>query len=149
MLNSSRCYDILGVQKNASLKEIKHAYRNLSLRYHPDKSKNDEDGEKFKEINNAYQFLKREHKKSNKNSFKAAESAHAEFWKFYDKKMNEEFQFHQQKNYSDFKRNFGTNFHEPHSPNQEKPISQKTTHFLLYGGLALMAVWIFLSEFLQ
>ena len=148
MLNSSRCYDILGVQKNASLKEIKQAYRALSLRYHPDKNKNNNDGQKFKEITAAYQFLRQEQKKINKKSHDAAESAHAEFWKFYDKRMNEEFESTQQRNFSNFRHSFGTNF-EPHSPNQEKPISQKSTHFLLYGGLVLVALWIIVSEILK
>jgi len=34
-------YQILGLQDTASLNEIKHAYRTLSLKYHPDKNKND------------------------------------------------------------------------------------------------------------
>ena len=32
-------YDILGVKRNASLKEINKQYRKLSLKYHPDKYK--------------------------------------------------------------------------------------------------------------
>ncbi|HSF27633.1 MAG TPA: DnaJ domain-containing protein, partial [Nitrosopumilaceae archaeon] len=38
MLSSSDCYEILGIQKGASQKEIKTAYRKLSLRYHPDRN---------------------------------------------------------------------------------------------------------------
>jgi len=33
--------------------------------------------------------------------------------------------------------------------NREKPISQKTTHFLLYGGLGVVALWIILNEILR
>lgn len=47
-------YDILGVEKNASEKEIKKAYRNLSKKHHPDKGG---DEEKFKEISEAYSVL--------------------------------------------------------------------------------------------
>jgi DnaJ-class molecular chaperone len=46
-------YSILGVQKSASEREIKRAYRKLSLQYHPDKNPGDEQAQqKFMEIGN-------------------------------------------------------------------------------------------------
>lgn len=51
-------YKILGVERNASLDEIKKAYRRLALKYHPDRNPGDKQAEeKFKEINEAYQVL--------------------------------------------------------------------------------------------
>ncbi len=53
-------YEILGVKKNASLDEIKKAYRELALRYHPDRvpqEQKKEAEEKFKEISEAYAVL--------------------------------------------------------------------------------------------
>lgn len=51
-------YQILGVDNNASLKEIKAAYRKLAHRYHPDKSPALENAEeKFLEIASAYEVL--------------------------------------------------------------------------------------------
>ena len=50
-------YDILGVSKNASDKEIKKAYRNLARKYHPDVCKEEGAEEKFKQINEAYRVL--------------------------------------------------------------------------------------------
>ena len=51
-------YNILGVDKKASEKEIKKAYRKLATQYHPDKTKGDSASEeKFKEISEAYQVL--------------------------------------------------------------------------------------------
>ncbi|MEN6510928.1 MAG: DnaJ domain-containing protein, partial [Chloroherpetonaceae bacterium] len=51
-------YKVLGVSKNATLEEIKAAYKELAKKYHPDKNKQDPKAEeKFKEINEAYQVL--------------------------------------------------------------------------------------------
>ncbi|MGC8662576.1 MAG: molecular chaperone DnaJ [Candidatus Micrarchaeia archaeon] len=50
-------YNILGVSRNASTDEIKKAYRELALKYHPDRNKSKEAEEKFKEINEAYAVL--------------------------------------------------------------------------------------------
>lgn len=51
-------YKILGLNKNASEKEIKKAYRKLARKYHPDVNPNDKDAEqRFKEINEANEVL--------------------------------------------------------------------------------------------
>ena len=41
-------YEVLGIPKNADEGEIKKAFRNLARQYHPDVSKTDGAGEKFK-----------------------------------------------------------------------------------------------------
>lgn len=51
-------YDLLGLKKNASEKEIKQAYRRLARQYHPDVNPGNKTAEaKFKEINAAYEVL--------------------------------------------------------------------------------------------
>ncbi|KPK57416.1 MAG: molecular chaperone DnaJ, partial [Gemmatimonas sp. SG8_38_2] len=52
-------YDILGIQRNADGNAIKKAYRQLALRYHPDRNPDDpESEEKFKEATEAYEVLR-------------------------------------------------------------------------------------------
>jgi curved DNA-binding protein len=51
-------YKILGVDRNASQKEIKKAYRKLARKYHPDVNPGDDTAEAhFKEINEAHEAL--------------------------------------------------------------------------------------------
>lgn len=55
---SKNYYEILGVDKKATDKEIKNSFRKLSVKYHPDKNEgNKEAEEKFKEIAEAYEVL--------------------------------------------------------------------------------------------
>ena len=55
--NSEDFYEVLGVPRNADNNAIKKAYRKLSLKYHPDKNKEDTAEEIFKKISYAYQIL--------------------------------------------------------------------------------------------
>ena len=51
-------YNILGVSKNSTEKEIKQAYRKLARKYHPDVNPGDHEAEdRFKEINEAHEVL--------------------------------------------------------------------------------------------
>lgn len=58
-------YKVLGISKDSDAAEIKKAYRKLAMKYHPDQNKDNPDAEaKFKEINEAYDILKDEQKRS-------------------------------------------------------------------------------------
>ncbi len=63
-------YEILGLSKDATPEQIKKAYRQKALKYHPDKNPGDETAEaKFKEAAEAYEVLSNPEKKSRYDQF--------------------------------------------------------------------------------
>ncbi len=65
MASKKDYYEILGVGRNASADEIKKAYRQLAIKFHPDKNPNDPAAEeRFKEGAEAYEVLSNPDKKA-------------------------------------------------------------------------------------
>ena len=63
-------YEILGVTKNSTEAEIKKAYRQMAIKYHPDKNPDDKAAEeKFKEAAEAYEILSNPEKKQRYDQF--------------------------------------------------------------------------------
>ncbi|MFT5652512.1 MAG: molecular chaperone DnaJ, partial [Psychromonas sp.] len=59
------CYEVLGISRDATEKEVKKAYKRLAMKYHPDRtSGNDELEVKFKEVKEAYEILNDSQKKA-------------------------------------------------------------------------------------
>ena len=53
-MNKRDYYEVLGIDKSASEKELKSAYRKLAKKYHPDANTGDKQSEeKFKELSEA------------------------------------------------------------------------------------------------
>lgn len=64
-------YKILGVEKTASVDEIKKAYRQLAMKYHPDRNPNNKESEsKFKEAASAYEVLSDTEKRQKYDQFR-------------------------------------------------------------------------------
>ena len=57
MTQQKEYYHTLGVSRDASEEDIKKAFRQQALKYHPDRNQEPGADQKFKEINEAYQVL--------------------------------------------------------------------------------------------
>ena len=66
-MNSTEATQILMLNSDATFDDIKYAYRKLSLKLHPDRNKNEKDGRRFKNVLEAYHFLKDQNKLKNYN----------------------------------------------------------------------------------
>jgi molecular chaperone DnaJ len=62
-------YEVLGVEKGASVDDVKKAYRKLAMEYHPDRNKATDAEEKFKEISEAYAILSDAEKRQKYDQF--------------------------------------------------------------------------------
>ncbi|MGB0466229.1 MAG: molecular chaperone DnaJ [Pontibacterium sp.] len=58
-------YEVLGVSRDASDRDIKKAFRRMAMKYHPDRNPDDQSAEEsFKEVNEAYEVLSDAQKKA-------------------------------------------------------------------------------------
>lgn len=53
-VNNTKYYELLGVDKNVSMDDLKKVFRKMALKHHPDRGG---DTEKFQEIQQAYEVL--------------------------------------------------------------------------------------------
>ncbi len=57
-------YEVLSIDRNATEEKIKSAFRKLAFKYHPDRNRDNGAEGKFKEINEAYEVLSNQDKRS-------------------------------------------------------------------------------------
>ena len=68
-MNKRDYYEVLGVSKDASLNDIKLAFRRLAKKYHPDVNKAPDAKEKFQEVQEAYEVLSDENKRASYDKY--------------------------------------------------------------------------------
>ncbi len=62
-------YEVLGIDRSASLYEVRKQYIRLAFKFHPDRNPGDDSAlERFKKINEAYQILSDENKRAQYDS---------------------------------------------------------------------------------
>jgi len=72
-------YAVLGLQRDATIDDIKRAYRKLARKYHPDVSKEPDAEERFKEVGEAYEVLKDPEKRAAYDALGSDWRAHQDF----------------------------------------------------------------------
>ena len=111
-------YQLLGVPRDASEREIKKAFRKLAVKYHPDKNKAKDAEDKFREIAKAYEVLSDAEKRrrydqfgdEEGSGFGAGSAQHFDFNEFF-KDFDSHFSFHKSHGQQHNEQHFTNHFH--------------------------------------
>jgi curved DNA-binding protein len=131
-------YEVLGIQKNSSDDDIKKAYRNLAMKWHPDKEGGNE--ETFKEIAEAYETLSDRNKRRSydqQNSFHFDDSIFEDLIRGsgFNDMFNNRYGFHNGKG-SDVKANIMISLEEAYfGTTREIRIGLKTVNVNIEAGI--------------
>ena len=80
-MNQKDYYSVLWISKDASISDIKKAYKKKAMEFHPDRNKDNKNAEKkFKEINEAYQTLWDEKKRKSYDQFGNTDTMGGNYW---------------------------------------------------------------------
>ncbi len=125
-------YAILGVPQNATLEEIKAAYRKLAMQYHPDRNPGDAAAEeKFKEISEAYEVLSDPEKRRRYDQF-GMEGVRGQTWSTQGGVTIEDIFEHFGDIFGDF---FGGRTYQQRSSHQYRPRKGQDIRITLSLGL--------------
>lgn len=138
-------YEILGVSTQASLLEIKNAYKKLAFRYHPDQNPNDAKAEEmFKKINEAYHTLSDAQKRHfyDVKLGLTQEINYSYYYQEYQKKQEA-----QQQVRVEILRNFFRKYQEEQKAEEQEiqKINKKANFWIALGLILILAPAIFLT----
>lgn len=83
-------YTVIGLARDAAPDDIKHAYRRLARKYHPDVSKEENAEMRFKEITQAYEVLRVPEKRASYDQLKTSKDAGMNFRQAYGRNTRRE-----------------------------------------------------------
>lgn len=82
------CYDVLGVSRDVTKKDLSRVYRKLARKFHPDVYKEEDADMKFRAIATAYEVLKDdESRKDYDYMLDNPEEAYYHYWRFYKRRL--------------------------------------------------------------
>lgn len=125
-------YEVLGINKSSSKDDIKSAYRKKAMQYHPDQNQGNKEAEEiFKEVQEAYEVLSDDMKKSyydrNGVSSKQYQQQQQQRYNYYTTNSNDPFRNFADAHYANpFEEMFGnfSGFNQPNGP-PRKSMSEK------------------------
>lgn len=83
-------YTVIGLARDAAPDDIKHAYRRLARKYHPDVSKEKNAEARFKEIAQAYEVLRAPEKRASYDQLETSWDAGMDFRQAYGQNTRQE-----------------------------------------------------------
>jgi len=104
-------YEVLGISKNASEREIRKAYKKLALKYHPDRNKGKNTQKEFIEVSKAYEILKDPKKRKQYDTYGSEDDQQQEYDNEQQGEQGNENPYYQFKT-TDFGQGFKFNFNE-------------------------------------
>ena len=76
LIMNNNLYNILELKNDANINDIKHNFKKLALKYHPDKNKSIDANEKFNQIRIAYEILSNLDKKDKYDKMTSIKQKH-------------------------------------------------------------------------
>jgi len=112
-------YDILNLDKKATIEEINSSFRTLAKRYHPDLNKSHDAKDIFIQIYEAYSILKDERKRNiydehifNKDNYIKKETEQTNNYKQWKEKAKKEANYYSETNFREFAKDVLENIKE-------------------------------------
>jgi DnaJ-class molecular chaperone len=136
-------YEILQISQNATPSEIKRSFRNLALKYHPDKNKNSEESKQmFTQLVEAYEVL------SDKQSRKDYDALNSEWRYRSERKWTPPADFNQIYSYSEIKRRYSqrTFTGGMWDISEAASTSLWKATMILFGSLGAIAIYILIIQ---
>ena len=141
-------YKILGVEKTATADQIKKAYRELAMKYHPDRNPGDAVAEeKFKKISSAYSVLGDETKRKQYDMYGSTDSSNTSYSGSYQGNWQDNGGYYQGNPFEDWFKEYQSNRKSQYDYNTSNDNYEKPTKMKAFGKLVSSVVSIIIGFF--